>query len=84
MTPSIARPTTDADVGWRSLRALKTFKLDQFLKYQGWVESGGEAKVLIRAGEVSVNGTVETRRGKRLEAGDVIQLGERSCVVGGA
>ncbi|MDE0740208.1 MAG: RNA-binding S4 domain-containing protein [Planctomycetota bacterium] len=63
---------------------MKTFKLDQFLKYQGWVESGGEAKVLIRAGEVSVNGTVETRRGKRLEAGDVIQWGERSCVVGGA
>ncbi|HBO53292.1 MAG TPA: RNA-binding S4 domain-containing protein [Planctomycetes bacterium] len=84
MTASIARPTTDVDVGWRSPSALKTFKLDQFLKYQGWVESGGEAKVLIRAGEVSVNGTVETRRGKRLEAGDVIQLGERSCVVGGA
>tara|TARA_B100001167_G_scaffold188989_1_gene153069 strand:+ start:1665 stop:1856 length:192 start_codon:yes stop_codon:yes gene_type:complete len=63
---------------------LKTFKLDQFLKYQGWVESGGEAKVLIRAGEVSVNGIVETRRGKRLAAGDVIQLGERNCVVGEA
>ena len=84
MTISIARPTTDADVRRRSPGILKTFKLDQFLKYQGWVESGGEAKVLIRAGEVSVNGTVETRRGKRLEAGDVIQLGERSCVVGGA
>ena len=63
---------------------MKTFKLDQFLKYQGWVESGGEAKVLSRAGEVSVNGIVETRRGKRLEAGDVIQLGERSWVGGGA
>ena len=84
MTASIARPTTDVDAGWRSPSALKTFKLDQFLKYQGWVESGGEAKVLIRAGEVSVNGIVETRRGKRLAAGDVIQLGERSCVVGEA
>ena len=63
---------------------MKTFKLDQFLKYQGWVESGGEAKLRIRSGEVRVNGVVETRRGKRLAAGDVIQLGERSCVVGEA
>lgn len=61
---------------------MKTFKLDQFLKYQGWVESGGEAKLRIRSGEVRVNGVVETRRGKRLSAGDVIELGERRDVVG--
>ncbi len=61
---------------------MKTFKLDQFLKYQGWVESGGEAKLRIRSGEVRVNGVVETRRGKRLNAGDVIELGERRDVVG--
>ena len=61
---------------------MKTFKLDQFLKYQGWVESGGEAKQRIRSGEVRVNGVVETRRGKRLSAGDVIELGERRDVVG--
>ena len=61
---------------------MKTFKLDQFLKYQGWVESGGEAKLRIRSGEVCVNGVVETRRGKRLSAGDVIELGERRDVVG--
>ncbi len=61
---------------------MKTFKLDQFLKYQGWVESGGEAKLRIRSGEVCVNGVVETRRGKRLSAGDVIELGERRGVVG--
>ena len=60
---------------------MKTFKLDQFLKYQGWVESGGEAKLRIRSGEVRVNGVVETRRGKRLSAGDVIELGERRDVV---
>ena len=61
---------------------MKTFKLDQFLKYQGWVESGGEAKLRMRSGEVRVNGVVETRRGKRLSAGDVIELGERRDVVG--
>ena len=82
MTILIARPTTDADVRRRSPGILKTFKLDQFLKYQGWVESGGEAKLRIRSGEVRVNGVVETRRGKRLSAGDVIELGERRDVVG--
>ena len=82
MTISIARPTTDVDVRRRSSGILKTFKLDQFLKYQGWVESGGEAKLRIRSGEVRVNGVVETRRGKRLSAGDVIELGERRGVVG--
>ena len=61
---------------------MKTFKLDQFLKYQGWVESGGEAKLRTRSGEVRVNGVVETRRGKRLNAGDVIETGERRGVVG--
>ena len=82
MTISIARPTTDADVRRRSSDILKTFKLDQFLKYQGWVESGGEAKLRIRSGEVRVNGVVETRRGKRLNAGDVIEIGERRGGVG--
>ena len=61
---------------------MKTFKLDQFLKYQGWVESGGEAKLRIRSGEVRGNGVVETRRGKRLNAGDVIEMGDRRGVVG--
>ena len=44
-------------------------KLDQFLKWQGWVGTGGEAKHHIQAGAVSVNGTVETRRGRQLQAG---------------
>ena len=44
--------------------------------------SGGEAKVLIQAGEVLVNGEVETRRGRRLEAGDVVELGDERLEVG--
>jgi ribosome-associated protein len=52
-------------------------KLDQFLKFQGLVQTGGEAKMLIQAGEVKVNGTVETRRGRKLVKGDrVTTLGE--------
>lgn len=54
-----------------------TIKLDQFLKFQGVVQTGGQAKMLIQAGEVKVNGTVETRRGRKLVKGDrVTTLGE--------
>ena len=62
--------------------SLKVFKLDQYLKFNGWVESGGEAKMKIRAGEVLVNGVVETRRGRQLNSGDVIELDGKRGVVG--
>lgn len=53
-------------------------RLDDFLKYCGVVGTGGQAKVLIQAGEVRVNGQVETRRRKQLDRGDVVELlGER-------
>lgn len=52
-------------------------KLDQFLKLVGIVQTGGQAKLLIQAGEVQVNGTVETRRGRKLVQGDrVSTMGE--------
>tara|TARA_B100001013_G_scaffold236285_1_gene145397 strand:- start:158 stop:349 length:192 start_codon:yes stop_codon:yes gene_type:complete len=61
---------------------LKVFKLDQYLKFNGWVESGGEAKLKIRSGEVLVNGVVETRRGRQLNPGDVIEIDDKRGVVG--
>ena len=45
-------------------------KLDQFLKLMGVVQSGGEAKIVIRNGEVEVNGKIEFRRGRKLMVGD--------------
>ncbi|MCA1687519.1 MAG: RNA-binding S4 domain-containing protein, partial [Actinobacteria bacterium] len=45
------------------------------LKASNLVGSGGEAKVLIQAGEVRVNGAVETRRGRKLKEGDVVEVG---------
>ncbi len=50
--------------------------LGQALKASNLVGSGGEAKVVIQAGEVRVNGEVETRRGRKLEEGDVIEVGD--------
>jgi ribosome-associated protein len=47
-------------------------KLDQFLKFQGLVSTGGQAKLLIQDGLVKVNGQPEVRRGRKLEKGDRI------------
>jgi len=57
-------PQSDAD----------PIRLDQFLKFTGLAETGGHAKLLIQAGEVAVNGAVETRRRRKLFAGDVVTL----------
>jgi ribosome-associated protein len=56
--------------------------LGRALKAAGLVGTGGEAKVLIQAGEVSVNGEVETRRGRRLEEGDVVEVGDERLEIG--
>ena len=56
--------------------------LGRALKAAGLVGTGGEAKVLIQAGEVSVNGEVETRRGRRLAEGDVIEVGDERLEIG--
>lgn len=56
-------------------------RLDQFLKLMGVVNSGGEAKHLIRNGEVRVNGEVETRRGRKLINGDLVAIGQQEFEV---
>ena len=53
-------------------------RLGQFLKYAGAVESGGEAKTVLEAGEVRVNGEIEPRRGAQLFPGDEVALGDRT------
>ena len=49
-------------------------KLDQFLKWNGIVSTGGEAKYLITSGKGKVNGLVELRRGRKLLLGDMVCL----------
>lgn len=58
-------------------------KLDSFLKLAGLVMSGGEAKLLIQEGMVRVNGEVETRRGRKLRSGDMIQVTDRGAAAVG-
>lgn len=55
-----------------------TIRLGQLLKLAGIADSGGEARELVGDGEVRVNGAVETRRGRQLRDGDLVEvLGER-------
>lgn len=49
-------------------------KLDQFLKRQGIAQTGGEAKIIIKQGMVEVNGKEESRRGRKLVAGDRVTV----------
>jgi len=49
-------------------------KLDQFLKWQGIAQTGGEAKIIIKEGQVEVNGDEETRRGRKLRTGDRVTV----------
>jgi len=51
-------------------------RLGQLLKLGGVVESGAEGKDLLASAEVLVNGTIETRRGRQLHDGDVVEVAE--------
>ena len=59
---------------YQYLRIYKTMKLDQFLKWQNLVSSGGEAKIFIKSGSVKVNGEIETKRGRKLNKGDKVMF----------
>ena len=61
--------------------ATATIELARFLKLQGLVSTGGEAKILIQRGDVRVNGLIETRRGRQLHPGDRVQLAGQEWVV---
>ncbi|MEO8080821.1 MAG: RNA-binding S4 domain-containing protein [Caldimonas sp.] len=54
--------------------------LDALLKASGLAASGGAAKVMIGSGAVQVNGTSETRRGRKLRAGDEVAVPDSAPV----
>ncbi len=55
--------------------------LNDVLKLSGLAGTGGQAKVLIQSGQVSVNGEVETRRKRKLHEGDVVRVGDEEFVL---
>ena len=56
-------------------------RLDHFLKLTALSGTGGQAKAVIQNGEVKVNGETETRRRRKLVAGDIVEIGGQSFVV---
>lgn len=49
-------------------------KLGQFVKLASLADTGAEARDMIEAGDILVNGEVETRRGHHLDDGDIVTL----------
>ena len=56
-------------------------ELNSFLKLKHLASTGGQAKVLIRSGKVSVNGQAETRNRRKLLKGDVVVVSGNKLVV---
>ena len=62
--------------------AAEPIRLGQFLKLSDLVDTGADAKGLLARGLVRVNGEVETRRGRQLVAGDIVECAGRRVRVG--
>ena len=79
--PSAPRSANPAIASAAVDRQEPPIRLDQFLKWQALVSTGGEAKQRIQGGEVRVNGFQEIRRGRKLRPGDRVELAGRLEVV---
>lgn len=55
-----------------------SIKLDSFLKWEGIASTGGQAKIMIASGRVSVNGQATYQRSLLLRAGDLVEVAGRS------
>ena len=56
-------------------------ELHKILKFEGLVASGGEAKTVISEGLVTVNGDIETRKRKKIIAGDTIVFNGDTLII---
>jgi ribosome-associated protein len=56
-------------------------RLGQLLKLSNLAGSGADARDLLLENEVTVNGEIETRRGRQLHRGDVVAIGDEALRV---
>jgi ribosome-associated protein len=56
-------------------------ELFKILKFEGIVSRGGQAKLVISDGQVTVNGEVETRKRRKVVAGDIIVFAEEELQI---
>jgi ribosome-associated protein len=82
MTTDKATPPATVDATPFALRG-DYITLDALLKACGVAGSGGAAKMLIAGGGAQVNGLPETRRGRKLRAGDVVAAAGVTIVIEG-
>lgn len=60
----------------------ESIRLGQLLKFASVVEDGADARAVVEAGEVSVNGEVDTRRGRQVRPGDTVTYaGETFAII---
>ena len=55
--------------------------LGQLLKITDWVQSGGEAKIMVKQLDIDVNGEKEDRRGRKLYPGDQIRIQDKRYTI---
>ncbi len=55
--------------------------LGQLLKKEDFISSGSEAKIFLLENNIKVNNIVEARRGKKLYAGDVVEINDKTLVI---
>jgi ribosome-associated protein len=73
---------TDASEKMRVIELeVEPIELYKILKFENMVQSGGEAKFVIAKGLVRVNGEIETRKSKKIFAGDIIEFAEKKIRV---
>jgi len=74
-------PQTSPNQTPSEIPEVRTIELGQFIKWMNLADTGGQAKYLIQSGMVEVNGEAETRRRRKLVAGDLVSLDDREFVV---
>jgi ribosome-associated protein len=74
--------SADSNVKGISIRG-EAIELAQLLKFAGLVDTGGAAKQVIGAGEVLLNGAVETQRSKKIVPGDRVGYNGQTLLVRG-
>lgn len=55
--------------------------LQQLLKWEGFINSGGQAKYFLIENQVYVNDELENRRGRKLYVGDAININDNLFVI---
>ena len=72
----------DIPAGYRMVEVSKEpVELYKILKFEGLVSNGGQAKAAVAAGQVLVNGVVETQKRKKIMSGDTIEFNaDKLCI----